>query len=139
MSDPDNSAFRRNFAKLIKRAGDKVELVVRRTALELQTSMVQLSPVDTGRFRNNWNCGIGVVVQTTTETTDREGTGALGRTAEALGSWKPGQTIYLTNSLPYAKPLEYGHSSQAPSGMVRLTVTNYSLALQRALLSSKKV
>lgn len=32
---------------------------------------------------------------------------------------KLGDTAYLVNNLPYAVPLEYGHSSQAPAGMVR--------------------
>jgi len=44
--------------------------------------------------------------------------------AEVL-NLKAGQVIYLVNNLPYAIPLEYGHSSQAPGGMVRLTVQKW--------------
>lgn len=130
-----NSAFKANFSALLKAAGDKTEQVVRRTAIELQSELVSRSPVDTGRFRSNWNCGIGAVLETTTQSTANE---AVAKTSNALKRWRAGQSIYLTNSLPYAKPLEYGHSSQAPMGMVRLTVTGYSLALQRAVSITKK-
>lgn len=131
----DNSAFKRNFAKLLKAAGDKAEMVVRRTALELQTSMVTMSPVDTGRFRGNWQCGVGTLNADTSAPEDKSGSGAIGRTATALPAWRPGQTIWLTNSLPYAARIEHGWSKQAPSGMVKLTVQNYAKHLADAVRS----
>jgi len=129
-----NEAFRRRFGEIIKKVGDKAEVVVRKTALELQTSMVEKSPVDTGRFRNNWFCGIGSINQ---NITDAVGNESVTRTAQALTAWKPGQTIFLTNSLPYSRPLEYGWSKQAPQGMVRLTVVEYSRALRRVVEGMK--
>lgn len=132
-----NAAFKRDFAALLKKAGDKAEMVVRKTALELQSSMIEMSPVDTGRFKGNWQCGVGVVNTATDSGEDKTGAGAIGRTQAALGSWKVGQTITLSNSLPYARRLEYGWSKQAPGGMVRLTVQNYSRALAKAVASIK--
>ena len=35
------------------------------------------------------------------------------------------QPIYISNALPYALPLEYGHSQQAPNGMIRVTVEDW--------------
>lgn len=132
-----NEAFKHNFAALLAKAGEKAELVVRKTALELQSQMIQASPVDTGRFRANWQCGIGAVNQTTTNRAGKVGYAALGRTSEALQGWKPGQTIYLTNSLPYAKRLENGWSKQAPAGIVALTVQNYANTLEKVVRSMK--
>ena len=39
-----------------------------------------------------------------------------------LARFKIGETLFMTNPLPYAVPLEYGHSSQAPNGIYRPAV-----------------
>lgn len=126
--------FAADLNKLCKRAGDKAEMVVRKTALELQSGMIEMSPVDTGRFKGNWQCGIGAM---NADTSAAPGSDAEGRTQAVLAGWKPGQTIWLTNSLPYARRLENGWSKQAPAGVVRLTVQAYSQALKRAVDSIK--
>jgi hypothetical protein len=128
-----NAAFKRNFARLLARVGDKADIVVRKTALELQASMVLKSPVDTGRFRGNWQCGIGGVDTGTASGEDKTGAGSIGRTTTALAGWRPGLTIWLTNSLPYSRRLEHGWSRQAPQGMVKLTVVEYGQHLRRAV------
>lgn len=129
--------FAENLNKLCARAGEKAELVVRRAALELQSGMIEKSPVDTGRFKGNWQVGVGQLNADTNQAADKSGQGALGRTAVALETWKPGQTIFLSNSLPYARRLEDGWSQQAPSGMVRLTVQAYTDAVRKAAESVK--
>ena len=132
-----NAAFRRDFAALLNKAGDKAELVVRNAALELQSGMVAMAVVDTGRFKGNFQCGVGAVNTTTDSPPDKDGGATIGRTQAVLEGWKVGQTIWLTNSLPYARRLEYGHSMQMPNGCVRLTVQNYSAALAKAVASVK--
>lgn len=138
-----NEAFKRNFSKLLKRVGDRANDVVRKTALELQTGMVESSPVDSGRFKGNWQCGVGAIDSTqsgkmdTTPLGDHDKSGSTARTDGVLIGWKPGKTIYLTNALPYSRRLEHGWSKQAPSGVVRLTVQNYSRALAEAVKGLK--
>lgn len=122
-------SFADDLAKYCQAAGDKIDLVVRKSALELQASMIAKSPVDTGRFKSNWQCGLGGM---NPDTTAAAGSDALGRTVVVLQGYKPGQTIWLTNNLPYAKRLENGWSQQAPSGMVRLTVQDFKYAVKRA-------
>lgn len=126
--------FAADLNRICKRAGDKAELVVRKTAIELQNSMIERSPVDTGRFRSNWQCGIGV---RNAVISDAPGSDSKGRTAEVLAGWAPGQTIWLTNSLPYSLRLENGWSQQAPGGMVRLTVQAYEAYLKQVIGSLK--
>lgn len=90
-----------------------------------------------GRFKGNWQVGLGTQNESTDSPPDKDGIGAEGRAKVVLDGWKPGQTIWMTNALPYAKALEYGHSKQAPGGMVRLTVQEYSQALAKAIAESK--
>lgn len=126
--------FAADLNKLCAKAGDKAEQVVRKTAIELQGGMIDKSPVDTGRFRSNWQCGVGAV---NTTISDAAGSDAKGRTVAVLAGWKPGQTIWLTNALPYANRLENGYSKQSPAGMVRLTVQEYGEYLKKAVRSIK--
>jgi len=128
----DSEAFKRDFAKILKKAGDNAELVVRKTALQLQSSMIEKSPVLTGRFRGNWQCGVGTINDNASEAPHSD---SLGRTVAKLPEWTVGKTIWLTNSLPYSYRLEHGWSQQAPSGMVKLTVQNYATALTEAARS----
>lgn len=129
-----NAEFRRGFAALLAKAGDKSDQVVRKVAIELQNSMIQMSPVDSGRFKSNWAAGIGAI---NTDISATAGSDAQGRTGIALSGWKPGQTIFLTNSLPYSLRLEYGWSKQAPAGMVRLTVQEYGDYLKKVVAELK--
>lgn len=87
-----------------------------------------------GRFKSNWQVGLGSM-NASADSEPRSD--ALGRARVVLGGFKPGQTIFLTNNLPYAKKLEYGHSKQAPAGIVRLTVQDFSQAVKRAVDSTK--
>lgn len=87
-----------------------------------------------GRFRGNWQVGIGSINEDTSAPPDKSGAAAISRGSSAVTTWKIGSgTIYLTNSLPYAKPLEYGYSRQAPSGMVRLTVQDFNIKVRKAI------
>lgn len=126
-------SFADGLRRQCERAKGDVATVLRKTALELQTGMVMMSPVYTGRFRGNWQVGFGTVNPDVSSPDDLSGSAAIARTAAALANWTPGTTIWLTNSLPYARRLEYGWSKQAPGGMVRLTVQNYQAALKAAI------
>lgn len=85
-----------------------------------------------GRFRANWMLGIGQVNTTTTEEKDAGGTATVARIAAAMQDQKAGGVFYVTNSLPYAQRLEYeGWSSQAPNGMVRITMEWLPRALEQ--------
>ena len=134
----DNSAFRANFAKLLAKAGDKSHEVVRQSMLSIGEAVDTRAPVDQGRFRANTNGAVGSMDTRTDYPPDKSGSAAQGRLKVAVASWKPGQTIYLTSSLPYARVLEYGRadgspgSKQAPNGIFRLSVQEFSTIIQKA-------
>lgn len=134
-----NDRFRKNFAALLKKAGDKADMVVRASALAVGSSIVQRSPVDTGRFKGNWQYGNTSINFGSSSAADASGASAIGRIAQGLPTWKAGQTIYITNSLPYAKRLEYGWSRQAPGGMVRLAVAEWKDTVRRQAEALKNV
>lgn len=139
-------SFGLDLRAVVERTQQKVETVVRKAALDLQTGMVRRAPVDTGRLRANFQVGFG---QINGDASASPGADPIARTAGALPQWRPGQTIYLTNSLPYAHIAEYGlygkppgsangpktrmgYSSQAVGGFVRLTVQDFEAIVRRA-------
>ena len=124
--------FAADLKRLCDAAGDKAELVVRKAALDLGGQMVDRSPVDTGRFKSNWMTGIGAMDTSTTTAADPSGQPSRTKLQAQVAGWKPGQTIWITNNLPYAYRLEHGYSKQAPGGMVRLAVQNYAQAVAKA-------
>lgn len=119
--------FSLQLQRFIEKAGDNVDQVVRKSALQVAQSVILKSPVDTGRFRANWNVAFGRVDSLTTPSTDKSGAKTTDRIRIQLNGWEvESGDIFLTNSLPYAIPLEYGHSAQAPAGMVRVTVAEWN-------------
>lgn len=116
------------------------ETVMRQVSLKLFSAIIKASPVDTGRFRNNWfaNTGPTPSVETTTYA-GPQGTAAINRMSKVvMGSKGMGWTeLTLTNNLPYANIIEYGgypgdgpntiggFSKQAPQGVVRVNVLRF--------------
>lgn len=116
--------------RLAERAGLKLDTVTRKVTLDLFTSVVQKSPVDTGRFKGNWN------VSTTTPNLSLSATmnGARGLSeAQKALNIPAGGVAFLSNGLPYARRLEFGYSQQAPAGMVRLSVREFRQFVERAV------
>jgi hypothetical protein len=100
--------------------------------------MVQMSPVDTGRFKNNWQYGEGAINTDTSREPDPNAGAAMAEITQSVLSWKMGETAYITNSLPYAYRLETGWSKQAPAGMVAVTLANFQASFARALGDAKQ-
>ena len=110
--------FALDLAKACEKAKGQTEIMARKVMLDLFSRVIMKSPVDTGRFRANWNVGYGSPDTATTESTDS----ALGKVTKEIVSAELGGKIYLSNSLPYSLRLERGWSGQAPAGMVRLSL-----------------
>lgn len=81
-------------------------------ALTLHSKVTARTPVDTGRARANWFIAEGAPRRETT----------TGTTPAPVPSLTGLSIIYITNSLPYIVPLEFGHSQQAPFGMLRISI-----------------
>jgi len=117
--------FAADVAKFETKTLKKMDLAVRKVALELFSRVILRSPVDTGRFRGNWQVSVGNIPSGTLELDDKSGTATVSKAAAAAAGVKAGDIIYLANNLPYAMRLEEGYSSQAPGGMVALTAQEF--------------
>lgn len=91
-----------------------------------------------GTFKANWNGGFNQIDYSTTDETDPTGEISLVRIYSAIPS-DPTGVFYITNSLPYARPLEDGHSKQAPFGMVGLTVLEFDEIFAASLAKGRAV
>lgn len=133
-----NDAFKRRVAQIANMTGQRAEQFARLLCLQIAQSVVLRSPVDTGRFRANWQYG-AVTIDTGTSTgEDRTGASTIARLGQRIAGLQAGQTIFITNSLPYARKLEYGHSQQAPGGMVRLTAAEFDQFAVSAIAGARK-
>lgn len=90
-----------------------------------------------GRFRANWHISLGVVENVTFDEVDPSGAETVAALVAAMSDFTAGQVAYIINNLPYAIPLEFGHSTQAPSGMVRVTVARFQEFVQEAIRNNQ--
>ena len=104
---------------------DKMSRAARKITLDAFSQVIMMSPVDTGRFRGNWQTAVGSAPSGTIEATDPSGNMVIAKVSGAVAGMNAGDVIYMANNLPYAQRLEDGWSQQAPAGMVRLTVQRY--------------
>lgn len=124
-----------SFAQQLKAFEDKtsgkMDLAVRKIALELFSRIILRSPVDTGRFRANWQVQVGAIPSGTMDLDDASGTATISAASASVAGLKAGDVIYMTNNLPYAIRLEDGHSQQAPGGMVALSIQEFQQIAQK--------
>jgi len=131
--------------RVAEKMGASLDDACKRIAFELFSRVVKKSPVGNpslwagpapegyvgGRFRANWNCTFNNPDISTSESTDQS---RGNREAAKALNLPTGGIVYLANGLPYGRRLEYeGWSSQAPAGMVRLSLTEVKMDIGRFL------
>ena len=141
MASPD--AFARRMREMGGNVERNADRLVKQTALAVDQSVVLASPVDTGRFRSNWRVGLGAPVEGEIEahapgqdgsTASANTQGALGHAQTEIAKRQPGQTVWISNPLPYGPRLNAGHSGQAPAGFVETAVREGVEVVRRARL-----
>ncbi|WDG45656.1 hypothetical protein [Pseudomonas chlororaphis] len=90
-----------------------------------------------GRFRGNWQFSIDTPADGMLDQVDPSGGVTLAKLRLQVGQLTAGQTAYIVNNLPYAVPLEYGHSKQAPGGMVRITLARFQQIVDEAIRNNQ--
>ena len=153
----ENTAFLAEITAFVNKAKTNQEAVVRAVGIKILNQLVVMSPVGNpelwevnqtavsynikappgytgGRFRGNWQ--VSFDAPTTDETGRIDKTGDLTKAAGnyTLSLFKVGmKAIYFCNNVPYAYPLEMGHSTQAPGGMVRITAAEFQRFFEEAI------
>ncbi len=88
------SRFTDDIARFRAKVASRVDQVIKKVGFDLHSLIVERTPHDTGRAKAGW----------------------------ALDA-RPEMTI-IYNNVEYIVPLEYGHSKQAPQGMVRVSIAD---------------
>lgn len=125
--------------KWVDRTKGDVNAAVRAMSLEVFAKIIVRSPVDTGRFRGNWMIGVQAVPTGYNLTQFDPGGGAtIAEIEKGLHQYAIGDRISFRNNLPYSVRLEYGHSGQAPQGMVRVTLVEFGAISRRAARKARE-
>ncbi|MGM7282561.1 HK97 gp10 family phage protein [Pseudomonas guariconensis] len=101
---------------------------VRVIALAMLNEIVLRSPVDTGRFRGNNIVSVGAPVYTSSVNVDLTGSETIQQGVRVMTGLEPYTQVFIQNNLPYAVPLEDGHSQQAPAGIYAVSFNSVSQA-----------
>lgn len=142
-------SFALDLAAFAEKAKDRADTVVGATVAYIVEQIDERSPVGNpsrwkhperapegyvgGRFRGNWQLGIGVLPVSVLDRIDPSGSTTVTAALSAIPEDAAGKVYYYANSLPYARALEYGHSSLAPSpgGIVGLTLIDARSYVER--------
>ena len=123
-----------DMSHFINHAGTNINTVTKKVVLDVMRSVIRKSPVDTGRFKGNWQYGVNEMPTGTTDIHDEGGQGTIAHIAGQVPQQAAGKLHFIVNNLPYSIALEHGHSSQCPPhGMVGLTITEYQALVHQAV------
>lgn len=114
-----------------------IDEVFRSVVIEIGTSVVILSPVDTGRFKGNWQLTIDQPSLQSLDRYDKAGHETIAELVAQANQLEAGQVAYIVNNLIYGVPLEYGHSDQAPAGMVQITLARFQQIVEEAIRNAQ--
>ena len=148
------STFTLNISRFVETTKGDLNKAVRTTVFFLYGELSEGSPVGDpllwenpsaappgytgGRFKGNWQLGVGVVTTGTLNAIDKDGSLSKERILSGIPEQAYGKIYYITNNLPYAQRLEDGHSKQAPFGMVAKAGMRFNRIVDAAVYSVRK-
>ncbi len=92
-----------------------------------------------GRFRANWQLGVDLKPEgTVNDVAPRGDDSTLNANLGKIPENAFGHTYWYVNNLPYAQPLENGWSTQAPAGMVGITLAEFDTIVSEAVDTAKR-
>lgn len=147
MIKTNTAQFNLDLAKIVEKAKGNGVKIVKATVFELQNKAIGGTPSDLGAARNRWAVGLNVV-DDAQYGDDSTGGQAKVRNIGRMSQFQVGDTVWLTNNLPYIRALEYGlygnpegsangpktiagFSIQAPGGWIRIAHKDIQTELPR--------
>lgn len=111
--------------------------VVRKVVFDLHKTVSDISPVDTGRFRASWGISQHEIPddpgEPPSDTGEPDSVPATNQRKRVNVDLRNAYSIwYIYNNLPYAQPLEDGHSDQAPNGILDLALATVEAEVDQA-------
>ena len=136
------NSFSLKVAEFAKAAEIDVIKTARLIVLQVFNSVVQRTPVLTGRAKGSWTVGVYTLPTSFREVEDKSPKGTMSgdstrEIAVKAGAWDANSSIYLVSNLEYMPNLEYGGSKQAPAGMVRVTIAEFDKMINDAIRQAK--
>jgi len=130
-----------NPADFVQKTEQDFNRLFRKVALDIFSRIIMRSPVDTGRFRGNWQVRLGSPAGGTLARTDKGGNATVAAASAKVARAIAGKhKITLTNNLPYGPALEAGHSKQqARAGMVGVTLTEFEPVVRQIAAEIRRV
>ncbi len=85
---------------------------MRQITLGVLRGVVKTSPVDSGRFRGNWQVSVGAPTVGPIERLDKGGDATIAVESQNIGG--AGSITWIVNNVPYAEVIEYGGYPNPP-------------------------
>lgn len=131
------SSFSVDISKFAEKVEKRADTFVQGLILRIDSGVVNMTPVDTGRARGNWNVGINNV-DLTEHDPETNAQSVIERAKEIIKRIKAGDVIYTSNNVEYIEELENGSSDQAPNGMVAVTLRRFPGLVVESVNQAKK-
>ena len=130
--------FAEDIAKWAEKTKRTRDEVVTEVVIDMATAVIDRTPIGDvsiwnskppagyrpGTMVNSWHSEIGQVGNNAVRSPSTSGPASLAQLA-AVAQMAPGNLFTFTNPAPYARRIEFGWSSQAPAGMVRLVTARF--------------
>lgn len=142
-------SFELDLRAFIEKAKGNADQVVKKVGIDMLAKIVDRSPVGNpslwqnppppgyvgGRFRGNWQVTFNAPATAELNRIDANGSSTKAAGAAVIAAYQSGiNSIWLTNTVPYAMALEFGHSHiQAPQGMARITAAEFQQFINNAV------
>lgn len=130
-------SFALDVSRFVEKTKRNNETVMRSVAFKLFSAIIKASPVDTGRFRMNWQAAGATPRGGLVAGEDKTGASAIASAETFITNTQAWEEFTLANNLPYANVIEFGgypgsgpntvggFSKQAPQGVVRINVVRF--------------
>jgi len=111
-----------------------IEKVIRKACIDLYRSIVEKTPVDTGRAKASWGLSTHHANDEASENmTPEEAVQVVSDNISDFTFKAQDDQVIIYNNLEYIEYLENGTSQQAPSGMVSLSLVEFTAFFNNAL------
>lgn len=125
--------FARRMSRLSMQVEGNAEQAVKDCAKAVTRTVINATPVDTGRARSNWTAELDQafsrlfpahVPGEKGSTGEANAEAAINQANDAIDRFdiNANRSVHISNSLPYIGALNDGHSKQAPAGFVEEAV-----------------
>lgn len=123
MADYKILEFHQSIEKWIAQAENNLDEIIKTMLKRVYHDLVTISPVDTGRFRANWQITANHIPFHSLNEYDKAGSETISAGYRVIDSMKFTRggaitSVHFSNMLIYANFLEYGYSKQAPAGVL---------------------